>query len=57
MARAIPETVAIPDGLPLGCQYGSLYFPGPLAKEGGRADARVPNVLATPTQADLKGRI
>lgn len=54
MARAIPKTVAVPDGLPLGRQRESLYFPVPRAKEGGRADARVPNGLATASKTNLK---
>jgi hypothetical protein len=41
-------------GLPLGCQRESLYLPFPSAKEGGWADAGVPNGLATASQADLK---
>ena len=54
MARTIPEIVAVPGRLPLGCQRESLYFSLPRAKEGGRADARVPNGLATASKTDLK---
>jgi len=49
-----PKIVAVPGGLSLGCQRESLYFPLSRAKEGGRADVRVPNGLATAPKTDLK---
>jgi hypothetical protein len=57
VARAIPRIVAVPDGLPLGCQRESLYFPLSCAKEGGWADAGVPTRIAKASKSDLKKRL
>jgi len=47
MARTSAKVMAVPRRLPLGRQRQCLYLSRPRAKEGGWADARVSNELAT----------
>ena len=51
------EILAVPDGLPLGCQREKPVFSPPLRSRGLRADARVRNGLATASKSDLKEQI
>jgi len=51
------EILAVPDGLPLGCQREKPVSSPPLRSRGLRADARVRNGLATASKSDLKEQI